>query len=64
MQAPILPKFQRQISENRIGGSNDYLFIFLVSCAFPAANARFPRQFGAFAGEPNQENGEEEDLTV
>ena len=25
VRAPILPKFQRQISENRIGGSNDYL---------------------------------------
>src|SRR6476620_7589860 len=25
VRAPVLPKFQRQISENRIGGSNDHL---------------------------------------
>ena len=50
MRAPILPKFQRQVSENRIGGSNDYLCVALTVFASwrPGKALAGALLFGAF----------------
>jgi hypothetical protein len=57
MRAPILPRFQRQISENRIGGSNEYLPAIPSAIGECETKVRVVRaEWALLAQEPNQEN--------